>query len=333
MFGLFNKKKHIEPFHKGHFTSFGIEEIYDFIGAKRINKRIEELKNVPTMGTSFNEFVNNQIEWSSQGLLSVLGTIIENYFPNDLDIILFIYEFSKKYTESSYYTFPKSKMMWEEHLRIMDMMIKRTPENESHWRNEMIPKYWIDLHYFYFSLIQTIRKNDRKIKINKLKIEGKYSLRKSVLTKEDISFEIKERKSPNTGKYLSLKSSPKISRVWFDLTPYEVDQSSYFFKTDNCSYKIQLFENECEVKEIEKHICIIIDNPQFNNLEPIVYEILDYYISNFDSISKRVKIDFENNILTNGFLWECTQFLKKDTIKINQIIELVNKYPSVWGNL
>ena len=168
MLGIFKKKE--LPLSKGRFTSYGIEEIYDYIGKNRFEKRIEELKDVPTMGITLKEFVNSEIEYSSQELLSVLGTIIDAYFPNDLDIILFIYEYSKRYTESNYYTFPKTKMMFEERLRLMEMMAKRHPENEQHWKTEMIPKYWIDFHFFYSTLIKSLRQIDRKSKINECDI-------------------------------------------------------------------------------------------------------------------------------------------------------------------
>lgn len=83
----------------GFFTTYGIEYVYDNLGKIRINQRIEELKDKPTMGIKLEEFAYRNPEYSyadGKGILWIFGLLIDWF--DDIKFFLFLFESSKKYT-------------------------------------------------------------------------------------------------------------------------------------------------------------------------------------------------------------------------------------------
>ena len=141
---------------------------------------------------------------------------------------------------------------------------------------------------------------------------------------------------PKTGKYLSLKNSPYISRVWFDLTPIADSENVFKFCRNNNIYKIELKNALCNISRIDNSISTssiqsitIYENL---NIGRIVNEMVENYLSNLEFITKRIHIDFPY-VLHNPFLWEAIQFLKSDFKRVQELKESIINSPLVWDSL
>ena len=72
----------------GFFTCYGIEYVYDFLGKQRISNKILELKDQPTMGIRFEDFVYDDPNYSyanEKGIFWVF-TLILDWFKDDIDL-------------------------------------------------------------------------------------------------------------------------------------------------------------------------------------------------------------------------------------------------------
>ena len=92
----------------GVFSNYEIEDVYKFIGTEKLDKRLKELEFIPTMGTTLNDFVSKDIKYLGVGVINVLNMILE-YFPDDTDLAIFLYNKSKNYNESNYFSSQKLK--------------------------------------------------------------------------------------------------------------------------------------------------------------------------------------------------------------------------------
>jgi hypothetical protein len=136
----------------GAFTCYGIEYIFDYLGAERIKQRIDELKHKPTgsMGISLEDFTYRNSEYSyfsGKGVLWVFDLLIQWF--NDIEFIQFLYEHSKKYNEDNYHNSGLLKQKWKEYNELINKMIKRNPLESSRYEVNKLNPYWMELHFFY----------------------------------------------------------------------------------------------------------------------------------------------------------------------------------------
>ncbi len=153
----------------GAFTAYDIEQVYDFIGHERINRKIDELKNTPTMGIKFQDFVHHDPQYSfysGKGKLWIF-TIIMDWFKDyiDLDLIQYLYEQSKKYNENNYFEGKLLNKERDRHLSFMDQRIQRNPDKRSFYESEKQNPYWIEYHFFMQELAKRLDKYKSDYKI------------------------------------------------------------------------------------------------------------------------------------------------------------------------
>ncbi|MBM3187086.1 MAG: hypothetical protein FJZ67_12360 [Bacteroidetes bacterium] len=292
----------------GTFTSYNLEYIYDFIGEDRIKRKLEELKNVPTMGTSFEKFLTEETEFdfNEKRVLWKLWLLINNYFKGELDVCLFIYENSKKYTESDY-------------------------NNDN---------FWLDYHFLYQSILDNLKIFDKKNKLILLNIEGNYGIQKKLLVKENTTLEIKKRRSPGTGKYLFVKNSNIISDIWFDLYPENNEETKFLFTIDwNGIYILELGQNSITIHKKEEIYFEDKNNLKELNIKSLVNELSENYLNNLETISKIFQKDnkkiYKNNppLFSNGVLWNLLDFYIEDETYQNKIIKFNNKFSRIWNEM
>jgi len=140
----------------GFFTCYGIEYVYDFLGKGKIDNRIVELKDKPTMGTPLNRFTYGDPEYSyygSTGVLHLFSMIIHLWF-SDINFLNFLLKSSKKYNKENYFEGGLLKNKWQENLDQMDRMIERNPESIAAWENNKTNPFWKEYHFFYSQLFK-----------------------------------------------------------------------------------------------------------------------------------------------------------------------------------
>jgi hypothetical protein len=158
---------------RGSLTTYDIEFIYDFLGEKRINQKLEELKSKPTMGTTFYDFLFRSPEYSyfsGKGKLWVFSILVD-WFKPDLDLHLFLYNKSRDYNEENYHNGKLLAVKWEEYQKSMDRMILRNPEKKEYWANQKVSSYWIEYHFFIHSILGSLIKYKSDPKIESLIIQ------------------------------------------------------------------------------------------------------------------------------------------------------------------
>ncbi len=146
----------------GYFTSYGIEYVYDYLGEKRINQRIDELKEKPTMGIRLEKFTYGDPEnsyFECTGVLDIFTMVIHSWF-SDLDFLNFLIINSRKYNKGNYLEGGIIQKKWQDHLAWMDEMIQRSPDKKDYYQSKKINPYWKDLHFFYMQIFKKIEKQD-----------------------------------------------------------------------------------------------------------------------------------------------------------------------------
>lgn len=140
----------------GFFTCYGIEYVYDYLGKERVNQKIEELKDKPTMGTTLEKFTYGDPEYSyygGTGVLHIFGSIIHQWF-DDTDFLLFLIERSKKYNPNNYFEGGLLNKKSEEYLEMMDRMVLKMPDSKYTWESNKINPFWLEYHFFYSYLFK-----------------------------------------------------------------------------------------------------------------------------------------------------------------------------------
>jgi hypothetical protein len=106
------------------FTSYNLEDILHFIGKERIEYKIEELRDIPSMGEPFQSFLETDKNLNNQrGVLSILKDLTGFYFRGELDVSLLVYKISKRFSKDDYIN------------------------NDN---------YWLDVHYLYLTILDEI---------------------------------------------------------------------------------------------------------------------------------------------------------------------------------
>lgn len=141
------------------FTCYGIEYVYDFLGKERIDKKIEELMNSPTMGLRLERIAYGDPNYGyveRKGVLWIFDILINSFFKDELDLVVFLYQKSKGYNENNYFEGGFLKEKWEDSLIGLDKMIARNPNDAEYWESQKITPYWIDYHYFISTMIKPL---------------------------------------------------------------------------------------------------------------------------------------------------------------------------------
>lgn len=107
MFNFFKKKPATK--YLGGFSIYGMEDVYDFIGERRIQRKLSESgESIPFFFT-FSDIFRMESPWIPSGELNFLSTIMM-YFSDQLDIALYLLEKSKTFSEKNY---PKKENLKE----------------------------------------------------------------------------------------------------------------------------------------------------------------------------------------------------------------------------
>lgn len=161
----------------GFLTSYGLEYVYDFIGKERIDHKVKELENVATMGTRLEDFIGGDADYSyysGKGPLYIFQLMF-NWFKHDLNLALFLYEKSKKYTEENYIKDEPFRSMWDKNIISLDRSIKKWtsdyPISREGLENEKINPYWMEYHFFIHVIMNILFKHAADSRIELVLIE------------------------------------------------------------------------------------------------------------------------------------------------------------------
>jgi hypothetical protein len=323
----------------GMFTTYGIEYVYDYLGKERINNKIDELKNKPTMGTRLEEFAyGNEAYFSRTGPLYIFMLLL-NWFT-DISFAVFLYESSRKYNELNYYDSGMLPARWKEHLSQIDWMNEQKKVTKAQYINYTVSKYWIDYHFLYLRLFAILKNLIKEKQLLELDITGQYKTEKNKLIGK-INLEIKTRRKPLTGQYLLYRNAPD----WYDLQKIESSEleDNYAFKKYNDTYSLVLDkkENVAVIKVVESDTTKEIYKQSILTFNPdeIIQKLISDYVPNIDEISARYKIEQDalsnSELVSNGCLYDIIEYYhsKGHIRKANEIVELNNKYSDVWRHI
>jgi hypothetical protein len=312
----------------GVFSNYEIEDVYNFIGKHKIEKRLKELENVPTMGTTLIDFISRDIRYHGIGVIEVFNMILE-YFPNDFDLAYFLYNKSKEYDEGNYFSSEKQKNEREKYIESIKMMINRG-EDVEYFKAKLNSPFWLELHFFYMNLMKLFVTKQKEKQLLKFKIEGIYLVEKNKMTKDDIILEIKKRRSPGVGNYLSVKSAPELHKVWFDLELItNTNDIQYQFKKNSCIYILKLTLNDAIIEKTSDNTTNDELKLVNTEIEIVVRDVVNNYIKNFESISNVVFMDFGQR-LANGFVSFASNYLDEQDELMASLIQLNNKFNKTW---
>jgi hypothetical protein len=323
----------------GMFTTYGIKYVYDYLGEGKINNKINELKDKPTMGIRLEEFAfGNPGYFSQKGALYIF-TLLLDWF-NDIPFANFLYESSKKYNELNYHDAGLLPKKWSEYLSQIEWMNEHNRVTKAQNLNHIANPFWIDYHFFYLKIFEITKSFAKKKQLFQLNLTGKYNVMKNKLIGE-ITLEIKSRRKPLTGQYLLYRNLPQ----WYDLQKTESNEfeDNYSFKKDGDNYKLVLNKRENgamievvqkdEEKENYKQSILMI------NEDEIMHKLISDYISNIEKIFARYKIEQDaissNQLVSNACLFDIAEYysLKDNIQKANEIVTLNNKYDNIWRHM
>lgn len=150
----------------GVFSNYEIEDVYNFIGTEKIEKRLKELEFIPTMGTTLNDFVSKDIKYIGVGVINVFNMILE-YFPDDIELAIFLYNKSKNYNESNYFSSQKQNKDRNEYIEMINKMILRGEEVE-YYQAKLNSPFWLEIHFFYMTLMKLFVKKQSETEIDEV---------------------------------------------------------------------------------------------------------------------------------------------------------------------
>lgn len=302
----------------GSFTSYGIEYVYDYLGESKIFERLDELKDVPTMGRTFESFLKCDPIYgftSGHGILHAFNLLSDWFY--ELEFLQFLYISSKEYDDTNYL---------ESGLQ---------PQHEQTIRINGSSPYWIDYHLFYSTLLRRFKEAIKVERISKIKFEGLYKLFKNKLIGE-IELEIKKRRKPLEGKYLLFRKES----VWYNLIELGEDTEEYKFEKDGEKYllKTNRINSSAAIKLIQSSSLSI--NGNINNVESLFIEIAESYIANIEGVARGSMIyNRAYNLLNykhnNSCLWDIASYYeeKGEYSNANMIAKINNKHKSIWTEM
>ena len=316
----------MEPTIKGIFTSYSIEYVINQIG----NQRVQNLLSNPSIYHNFLKFSQNGNPSIGKGTLYVLNQILE-YFQNDLEVILIIYNASKNFNENNYYDAKRQSQDREEYLNLINSLIEKYPDKSEMYVSQSLNSFWIDFHFLYSTLIKLLLKKREEFAIISKPIIGKFFFTKNKFQNDFFKFEVKTRRQPRSGKYLSLKTNNLGISDFFDLISVNTSEEIYKFKIFYNDYSLFINNDIIEIKldttiDINK---LNASNIEKYNLDSWIYEMINNYIFNLEKISNSIYIDFRQPI-GSGFLDNAIRFYKNNEQEIEKIEQLNNAFPRSW---
>jgi|GEM_PF-2487357 len=328
MFSFF-KKKNLEK-NIGAFTSYGMEDVYQFLSEFRVQDKITELKDVPTLGTKLEDFVSEVSVASPSGEFHFF-TMLLYYFRNDLDLALYLFEKSKLISEYNYLKKQTLKSIWKDHFDLMDRLAKRKPENAEVYLLRKRPIYWLEYDLFYFGLLKNFIFNFNLNKFYNLQVEGEFDRKGSKIFSPVFEISYRANKNSKTGYYLTLKSKFLLSDIKIDLVE-GTDEESFTFDTLFASYEIALFKQKAVVSKVKSFSNKKIDLIISTRFIDLISELSSNYIENFDKISERLLNDVSKPDI-NFFFFILLKFDDLDSDTLLKVKEILKSKKEIWGNI
>lgn len=292
--------------HKGIFSLYHIEDIYDFIGEVRIKNKIKELEGVPTLGMTFSSFVSSEFV-SCKGVLFYINILLE-FFKEDIDICLYIYSSVKKINLDFY----------NDKLKFLD-----NPNSS----------YWIELHFIYIKLLEYFLTKLREKELLNLDLNGDYKIEKNKMICENIVVEIKKRKSPRIGQYLIVKESTLTDITYFNLESKNTENTWFSFIKNEREYELLIQQNECRIT-ILNNFPYTKNELELNNIDFDfnIRELINYYCNNIKNISDSLTDDPLGKI-NNKFMLLAISYFRNDEIRINELKLLNNNFSLIFNEI
>lgn len=327
MFSFFKKKE--QPKNYGTFSAYGMEDLYHFLTEKRIKEKLIESKGIPTLGTSFEDFISKEWVKSPSGELYYFIRLL-GYFPIELDLALHLYHKSKNFSESNYPEKKSLKLIWNDHLTSMEGMIKRNPADKATYISEKRSIYWMEYDLFYVELIKNLVFNFNLQKFSNLIIEGEFERKGSKIITSEIEILFKSKRKPKVGHYLTFKSDLFLMDIKIDLT--EIQENIFNFDTVFGSYRLELSKVKAKIYQTN-----LISNENINLIETtnfleIIGEMTSSYINNFEKITERYTNELRKTPI-NFYFFIALQIKELDSDLLELIKGKINSKEEIWGKL
>lgn len=285
MFKFFKKKE--KPKKYGTFGAYGMEDLYDFLTEEKILNKAMELKDQPTLGTSFDDFLNKEVVKSPSGEFYFFLWLLW-IFPNDLKLTLELFRRRSLYSENDYPKKESLKKFWEDHVETMNIMLEREPDNQ-YYKSYKRNIYWIEYSLFYTEILKNLTNFFNTKIFSDLNITGIHRRKGTKIQAETFEATIRARRN-YTGFILTFKSPELIDPIKVIID--SENRESFFFNWFSKTYKVAMSK---ETATIALHKIEGVEDSLLNNTDfiKIIEDLVREYLNNFDSISKR----FENDHL------------------------------------
>lgn len=322
MFNFFKKKE--KPRNYGTFGAYGMEDLYDFLTEEKILNRAKELKDKPTLGTSFDDYLNKEVVKYPSGELYFFIWLLW-YFPNDLKLGYELYQRRKNYSESDYPKKESLKVLWIKDRNDKDVLIERYPE-EQYWKSSKRNFFWLEYHLFYFELLKNFLINYNQKILSEINLTGIHKRKGTKFFSPNFEARIIARRN-YSGFILTFKSPALIQPIKFIIENNE----SFTFECFSKVYRVEVLKETANIffDKIEGNEDQILNSIDFKKLmEDLVIE----YLNNFDSISDRFKDDILKDPI-NTFL-QNSLIIPSLSIEIKKQIEsAIESKEGFWGEL
>lgn len=329
MFGFFNKRENSVQ-NLGTFTAYGMEDVHHFLTKSRIESKIKELEGIPTLGTRIEDFITQEMVAHPSGELYFFRMLL-GYFHNDLDLAIFLYEKSKSYKKSNYPQKISLKLIFEDHINLMDRLAKKNPEKREIYLQRKRPIYWLEYDLFYFYTLRNLLFNLDLQKLYMIEIEGVYERKGSRLFSSNFELLFRANRNPKVGNYLILKSDDLLNDVKFDLLNFE-KEDLFRFNTFYGSYQIEIQENQAVISKVKSFSNPKIDLVVSANILGLISELAGNYLLNFDQITERFLNDATKPKI-NMVLAEILKINDLGNEMISKIEEELVAKKEIWGKL
>jgi hypothetical protein len=327
MFNFFKKKETQKNL--GTFSAYGMEEVYKYLTEFRIIEKRKELKDRPTLGTSFDDFMDEEHVKSPSGELHFYVWLLW-YFSYELDLGLYLFEKSKFFSESDYPKKTSLKVICNEHLKTMDRMAEKYPEERTHYLFGKRPIFWIEYDMLYVELLKNFVFNFNLQKFAKLNITGEFDRKGSKINNSKIEILFRVKRKPKIGYYLTFKSEMLLMDMKFDLI--EMKENTFIFNTFFATYQIIVSDKSAHISKVQ-----LFNNEKINliistDFISILNNLISNYLKNFEKISKRYTNEIRKTDI-NFLFYIALQIKEIDPDLILQIEEKLKDYNELWGDI
>jgi hypothetical protein len=313
----------------GTFSAYGMEDVFDFLTEERVKQKDLELRDKPTLVTSFSDFISRECVSSTGGEFHFFFMMLI-YFPNDLDLVKYLFKKSKSYSEANYPVKASLKEMWVRHLESMDRLIKKRPEDALSLESSKRSYYWLEYSLFYKALLSRLLTFFNQQKLSSLRLVGEFKRKGSLIFDPEFEIVYRAHPKPKTGYSLTIKSELLLENVKIEL----IEGSNGFsrFKTIFKSYQIEFSKENVKITELE-----LFSNEQIRQIKEtdfltLIGEVIDNYIKNFEKISHRYTNDV-NKGRYDTFLGYALNYKDLDDFRLSQIEKILIDKSELWGSI